>query len=111
MTRISSINAIQAGKVASLLYLIFSLVICVPAFLFTLAAGSLVQEQGALGAMSAFFWLAMPFVYGILGFVGTAILASIYNLVARLVGGIEMTFVAPQQDAEPRLNRIFEGIK
>jgi hypothetical protein len=39
---------------------------------------------------SAAFALALPFLYGVCGFVFTAIACAIYNVVAGLVGGIEV---------------------
>ena len=60
-------------------------------------AGSLIgalalEDESALiglllGVGSIFFF---PIFYGLLGFLGTALGAAVYNLVAGLIGGIEM---------------------
>lgn len=42
--------------------------------------------------------IIMPVVYGIFGFVGGAISAFIYNLVAKVTGGLEFTF----EDVTPK---------
>ena len=55
--------------------------------------GALAQEDGSaligllFGVGSIFFF---PIFYGLLGFLGTALGAAVYNLVAGLIGGIEM---------------------
>ena len=36
--------------------------------------------------------IALPIIYGIIGFVSGAIIAFLYNLIARWIGGIEMEF-------------------
>jgi hypothetical protein len=74
----------QTAKVAAVLYALMGLVL-VPVFLFM----SMVAPKEA-GAMGAGFALAMPILYGIIGFVATAIACALYNFVARLVGGIEI---------------------
>lgn len=33
----------------------------------------------------------LPFLYGALGFIAGVIMAAIYNLIAKLTGGLEMT--------------------
>jgi hypothetical protein len=56
--------------------------------------GGLVSQSGQdLGAMAGAGWLLaliLPVVYGVMGFVMGAIGAFIYNLVAKVVGGIEI---------------------
>jgi hypothetical protein len=39
-----------------------------------------------------FFLIVMPFFYGIIGFIMTAISCLIYNLIAKWTGGIELEF-------------------
>jgi len=59
---------------------------------------AMANQEGA-GAVPPFFGLIfgvgaiviLPVFYGFLGFVGGAIAAAIYNLMAKLTGGIEMT--------------------
>lgn len=56
--------------------------------------GGLAQQSGQdLGFLSSGGWilvLILPIAYGIMGFVMGAIGAFIYNLVAKMVGGIEV---------------------
>ncbi|MDA3833204.1 MAG: hypothetical protein PF495_07385 [Spirochaetales bacterium] len=43
--------------------------------------------------------LLMPFLYGIFGFVMTAIFCLIYNLIAGWTGGVELEFEVKEEDA------------
>jgi hypothetical protein len=73
----------QTAKVAGVLYAMMGLVF-IPIFLVMSALG---PKQAGLGAG---FALVMPILYGVLGFVCTAIACALYNVVAKLVGGIEV---------------------
>ena len=43
-----------------------------------------------MGGMMFGFGILMPVIYGVFGFVGGIIMAVIYNLIARWIGGIEV---------------------
>lgn len=73
----------QTAKVVAVLYALMGLVF-VP--IFWIAAMFAPKESG----FGAGFALAMPIVYGVLGFIFTAIGCAVYNFVAGLVGGIEV---------------------
>jgi hypothetical protein len=74
----------QTAKVAAVLYALMGLVL-VPVFLFMSMVAP--KEAGGMGVGLA---LAMPILYGIIGFIATAIACALYNFVAKLVGGIEV---------------------
>ena len=76
----------QTAKVVGVLYAIMGLVF-VP---FVLIASMLAPDKSQLGPG---FALALPIIYGVLGFIFTAIGCAIYNLVAGLVGGIEVELI------------------
>lgn len=73
----------QTAKVVAVLYALMGLVF-VPIFL--VAALFSPKETH----FSAAFALVLPVLYGVLGFIFTAIACAIYNFVAGLVGGIEV---------------------
>ena len=73
----------QTAKVVAVLYALMGLVF-IPFFL--LAAMFSPKES----PFSPAFALLLPILYGVLGFIFTAIACAIYNLVAGLVGGIEV---------------------
>ncbi len=37
--------------------------------------------------------IIFPIMYGLLGFIGGVIVSAVYNLVARLIGGLELEFL------------------
>jgi hypothetical protein len=73
----------QTAKVIAVLYALMGLIF-VPFFL--VAAAFAPRETG----FGTGFALALPILYGGLGFIFTAIACAIYNFVAGFVGGIEV---------------------
>lgn len=103
---IRRIGVFSAGKVFGVLYALFGLIFGAIFALFYLlgAAVGAANSQGSdtlvwlvFGIGSVIF---LPLFYGILGFVFGLIGALLYNLVARLIGGIEIE-VEERQDAKP----------
>ena len=82
--RLSSFSVGQTAKVLGLLYGLMGLII-VP--FFVLAASFSPHRDGSFGLG---FALALPVIYGAMGFVFTALGCAMYNWVAGLVGGIEI---------------------
>lgn len=83
LKRIRRFSVYQTAKFFGVLYFILGL-IAVP---FLLTMGQMAPGGRSLGPG---FAIAVPFVYGILGFITTAIGAGLYNLVSGWVGGIEL---------------------
>ena len=82
--RLSRFSVGQTAKVLGILYGIMGL-IALPIFLL-IGMFSPAEE-----APSVAFALVIPILYGVLGFVFTAIGCLVYNWVAGKVGGIEVT--------------------
>ena len=76
----------QSAKFLGVLYALFGLIF-VPFFLLVGMFGP--EGTGGFGTL---FALGMPVMYGVMGLVGGAIGAALYNLVAGWVGGIEVEF-------------------
>lgn len=73
----------QTAKVIAVLYALMGLI-----FLpFFLAAAAFAPREAGFGTGIA---LGLPIIYGVAGFVFTAIACAIYNFVAGFVGGIEV---------------------
>jgi len=81
--RVTRIAVGQAAKVCALLYAILGLIVA-PFFVFV-AMTSPVETGFGPG-----FALALPIVYGVFGYIMTALMCAMYNIVARQVGGIEV---------------------
>lgn len=93
--RIASVSPPQAGKVLGTLHALLALIV-VPFFLlFALfaphdaTAANLGVPQGGF----VFLAVILPVFYGVAGFIGGAIAAAVYNVVAGWTGGLEFTVV------------------
>lgn len=81
--RIRRFGVGQTAKVLGILYGLMGLIL-LPLFL--IAALASPQETG----FGVGFAVILPILYGVLGFVMTAIGCALYNWVAGMVGGIEV---------------------
>lgn len=80
--RLSRIAVGQTAKVAGLLYGLMGIIL-LPIFLIPAFVGA---EDGGFPAA---FVLVLPILYGVFGYIFTAIGCALYNWVAGKVGGIE----------------------
>ena len=80
----------QAGKILGIMYFLMGL-LAAPFFLFGVFFGS---EPGLGGLL---FAIAIPFLYGAIGYVFVALGALVYNALAKVVGGLEITVQAVDQ--------------
>ena len=101
---INRVRPLSVGKIAAFLYGIIGLfigaVIAVFALFGGLAAGTAgagSDTEGPAAAFGALFGVAgiaaiiiAPLFYGFMGFLSAVIMAFIYNVVSRIVGGIEV---------------------
>ena len=87
MREIRSFNVLQTAKVLGVLYFAFGLAFSLFIVLPLSIAG---KRPGHGGLLMAVF---SPFIYGVLGFVFSAILCWLYNVIADVLGGIEVEVV------------------
>jgi hypothetical protein len=99
---IKNIGVLSAGKVLGALYLALGLLVGIPLACFSLLSASLVgstgiQDPDVLGLGLAtgvggllVYGICFPIFYAVIGFIGGAIGALIYNIVAGSIGGIEI---------------------
>ncbi|MGH9676074.1 MAG: hypothetical protein ACRD36_03145 [Candidatus Acidiferrum sp.] len=91
MQQIHRVGILSCAKIAGITYAGIALVF-VPIFLVMAVAGAFAAEKDAALGAAAIVVLAlfMPIIYGVVGFLGGAFMAWLYNLVAKKFGGIEI---------------------
>lgn len=98
---IKRIGVLSAGKIAGVLYLALGLLVGIPLACFSLFFSSIFASSGldteAAGAFLVsgvgglvVYGICVPIFYAVIGFIGGAIMAFIYNVVAGFMGGIEL---------------------
>ncbi|MFO1475086.1 MAG: hypothetical protein U1F98_00370 [Verrucomicrobiota bacterium] len=81
------IAPLRAGIVLAALYAVLSL-LAVPFFLVATALSAR-SGSSAPAIFSAGFAILLPILYGVLGFLAGVLGAAVYNLIAKLTGGLE----------------------
>jgi hypothetical protein len=98
MYRIRRFGVIKTATVVAVMYMLIVAVFVVPFLLLALVFAP-TQGSSAMGGIAGIlvFGLVAIFLYGLIGWIFTAIAAAIYNLAAGWVGGIEVQIetVAP----------------
>ena len=90
--RLTYVSPLKLGITLGIVYAILSLIIAVPMFLFISlvgAAGAAKTGQGLPAMFSGVFVIFLPVIYGVVGFIGGLLAGLVYNLSAKLTGGIE----------------------
>lgn len=82
--QITRISVLQTSKIVTLLYIVFSLIYVPIGFLMMFFGGREVKIMGLV-------YIGMPLLMGLLGFIFVAVGALVYNLLAKWVGGVEVT--------------------
>lgn len=89
---IRRVGVFSLAKVSGALYAVLGLLIGACISLFSVIGSSFAPKDSAFGGM--IFGVAaivvVPIFYGVLGFIMSAIMAAIYNLIASWVGGVEI---------------------
>ena len=93
---IKRISPMSCAKVSGLLYAVIGLLVGACVSLVMMSLGSFIpqDEAPAAGFIGMMFGagaiVILPIFYGVLGFIGGAIVAFAYNLIAGWTGGIEI---------------------
>lgn len=102
MHTIKSVGVLSVAKVMGAIYALLGLIF-MPIFLLAGLAGSMAGGSnnpfGAIGGVA--LGIMAPIAYGLIGFVGGAIMAFLYNVMAKWLGGIEVQMQAPPAMAPP----------
>ena len=94
--QIKRIAPLQLGKMLGMLYVCMGLIFLPFFALAGLLGPSAAQQSQATPATGLFtgimfvFGTLIPIIYGVMGFIGGIVVAALYNLFARWIGGIEV---------------------
>ena len=64
----------------------------------------LAQQANPMASLGLVFVILIPVFYTILGFIGGVIAALVYNLIAKMTGGLEFTTVDVASNVPPAIN-------
>jgi hypothetical protein len=98
MMVLKSVGVLSAGKVSGALCALLGLLIGGVMAMFSLAGVALqAQAQGGGPQIPTVFLgvgalILVPIFYGVVGFITGIIYAALYNMIASVVGGIELEF-------------------
>lgn len=94
---IKRVSPVSAAKIGGVLYAGLGLIVgaCVSLIMMAAGGAAAVSGEESGGAVVGMIFgagaiIIMPILYGVLGFVVMLISAALYNLAARLAGGIEV---------------------
>jgi len=94
------VGVLSAGKIFGAMYLVLGLFVGGIVSLVALAGASLGGGRealpGILGGVAAI--ILLPIFYGVLGFFVGIIGSALYNVLAKLLGGIELEFESPKPE-------------
>lgn len=86
--RIKRFGVFQTAKIAGIMYFILIAICILPFTLISSPFPTIGMYPMPMFPKAFFLWL--PFIYGIFGFITTAIGCAFYNMVAKFFGGIEV---------------------
>ncbi len=90
MAEIKKIDVLSMGKISGILYAIIGLVVGLVITILSVTNMAIPESMGPLGTLGPYAVALMPIIYGIVGFVAGIIIAALYNLLVRWVGGIKI---------------------
>ena len=90
--RIKRFSVLQTSWVAAVILFCVMLVFMIPMGLIFSFLGKSGLMPGGFPGFGGVFFFFLPFLYGIVGFIMTAISCLIYTLIANWTGGIELEF-------------------
>ncbi len=90
MKTLKRIDVFSAARIGGLLYFFLSLIFILPFALFMGSMGMAVGEGRGIFPFMGMGLFFLPVIYGIAGFIGSAILAWAYNLLAGWAGGLRI---------------------
>ena len=97
---IKKIGILSTSKIFGALYfvlgLLFGLFFACMGLVGLAAEASMGLEDMSAGIFVLVGFCAFPIFYGLLGAIGGAMLAALYNVIAGIIGGVEIEFSEPK---------------
>ena len=95
MVVLKKINVLSLAKLQAVLMAVFGLIMALLSGIFLTAfGGKLTEYYSGMGMeVPLFGWMQVittPLIYAIVGFISGAVIALLYNLVAKWIGGIKL---------------------
>ena len=88
------VGPMSLAKIAGALYAIMGLIAGAFLSIVSIVGGAMAPEDASPGMFGPLFGVAaiivLPIFYAVLGFLGSLLMAALYNLVASAVGGVEL---------------------
>jgi hypothetical protein len=88
------VGPLSAAKLMGALYVVIGLLIGACVSVISIAGGAFIPSDESNGMAGALFGAAaivvLPILYGVFGFIGSLIMAAVYNAVASVIGGVEI---------------------
>ena len=92
--RVRKVGVLKAALIGGIAYALMALAFVPFALFMMFVSAPMMNELGGASGrewmMGPVFMLLAPLIYGVVGFVGTAIATAVYNLIAMMVGGLEI---------------------
>jgi len=88
MRRIKRIGVLKTSLVAAIVLLFVSVIFVIPMGIIMALVSAFELSSFAIWSIPLIFIL--PIFYGVFGFISTAIVCLVYNLVAKWTGGVEV---------------------
>lgn len=101
MKRIRRIGVLQTSKVVAIIYFLIAAVLVLPIGIMSTWFGT--DTIPALPFGGGMFFMFVPLVYGIAGFITTAFSCLVYNVIAKYTGGIEFDVEIVQSHSDMSL--------
>ena len=95
MIQVKRLGVLSLGKMLGLLYALLGFIIGLIFSCVSLVGSvAMISELGGEGAFGLLFGIGsivlFPIFYGVIGFIAGLLVAFLYNIIARFVGGIEI---------------------
>ena len=93
---VKRIGVMSSAKLSGMLYALIGLIIgAFVSLVAVLGVAFGVSSESPFGALGGLIFgvaavIALPILYGVIGFIAGLLMAALYNLVARIAGGLEI---------------------